>query len=903
MVEKGQLNGWTFIDPDGTFELEGPDRTNHLYFPLVNDALMMSAITPRLHGDIKIDHHHYLTPPVSVFDLHNSRTSRNFFVWMNEKLWSVACNATNQDHDQDETRLEAGILWHRMIRKSSTLGLEAEVTNFVPQVEEQVELMRVKLTNLSLESISFTPVAAIPMFGRSADSLRDHRHVTSLLNRVRVNQYGVVLTPVMSFDERGHNVNAIQYAVLGNDGHGRPPRFIYPSVDGFIGEGGSLDRPLVDFDQPFDSVGSVFLNGYEALGGLRFEDITLAPDESCEFYLLMGIGESLSPEEWTAKFAEPSAFEELFDLNKTYWAKKLNQVQVRTGNKRWDGWTRWVSLQPILRRLMGNSFLPYHDYGRGGRGWRDLWQDALGLLLLESDEIAEMMHAYFAGVRMDGSNATIIGNRPGEFKADRNEIPRVWMDHGVWPLKTLDMYISMTGDYDILRREQTYFKDHLTYRTRQRDAEWCEADSNSQKTKSGQLYQGSIFEHLLVQHLTTFFNAGEHNNLLLEGGDWNDGLDMAQHRGESVAFSAFYAGNLGLLADYADKLIASGVSEVQLASELSLLLDRCFDRVDYDSVDAKQTRLSAYFGAVAYLLTDEKIIVNLEQVKADLLEKSTWLKDQIRKNEWVSSENGGGWFNGYYDDNGDRVEGENSGEVRMTLTGQVFPIMADVATDEQVEEIIKSVNRYLLDDSVGGFRLNTDFKQIQMALGRAFGFAFGHKENGAMFSHMAMMYAYALYQRGYPEAGYSVMEKIYQHCQNFAVSRMYPGIPEYIGQDGRGYYFYLTGSASWYMFTLITQVFGVRGVDGDLLIEPKLVPEQFDQEGIASIHSHFAGRQMVVEVHNVGKLPVGQYKIKNARIDEVLVAFETMGNGAKISRNEIEKLSPDDVHKIKIELG
>ncbi len=903
MVDNDQQGGWKFIDTDGTFELDDPDKTSHLYFPLVNDALMMSAISPRLHGDIKIDHHHYLTPPVSIFDLHNSRASRNFFIKINGKLWSVAGNTDGQDHEHDQTKLEAGILWHRLIRQNGSLGLKAVVTNFVPQIDAQVELMKVSLTNISSEPISFTPVAAIPMFGRSADSLRDHRHVTSLLNRVAVDKFGVVLTPVMSFDERGHNINTIQYAVLGNDDRGRPPKYIYPSVDGFIGEGGSLDRPLIDFDSPVEGQRPVFLEGFEALGGMRFEDVSLAPGESSEFYLLMSIGESISPELMIEEFASPENFDQLFTQNEDFWTEKLDQVRVYTGDARRDNWTRWVSLQPILRRLMGNSFLPYHDYGRGGRGWRDLWQDALGLLLLESDEIAEMMYAYFAGVRLDGSNATIIGNRPGEFKADRNEIPRVWMDHGVWPLKTLDMYINMTGNYAFLLREQTYFKDHLTHRTKERDIEWSEEDSNVQLTRSGKPYLGLIYEHLLVQHLTTFFNAGEHNNLLLEGGDWNDGLDMAHHKGESVAFSAFYAGNLRILAAYADKLISSGDDEIQIASELALLLDRCFDRVEYDSVDAKQTRLSTYFGAVAHSVSDEKITVKLEQVKTDLLEKSAWLTEQIRKNEWISTEDGSSWFNGYYDDNGIRVEGGSPGEVRMTLTGQVFPIMADVATDDQVEAIIKAVDRYLLDESVGGYRLNTDFKQIQLTLGRAFGFAFGHKENGAMFSHMAMMYAYSLYHRGYAAAGNRVMDSIYQHCQNFPVSRMYPGIPEYIGQDGRGYYFYLTGSASWYMFTLITQVFGVRGVEGDLLLDPQLEPEQFDRDGVASIRSHFAGRQIIFEYHNAAALPGDQYRVINIKLGENPVEFATLGRGAKIARQVIEEFSHGEIHKIQIILG
>ena len=70
---------------------------------------------------------------------------------------------------------------------------------------------------------------------------------------------------------------------------------------------------------------------------------------------------------------------------------------------------RWVSLQPLLRRIYGCSFLPHHDYGRGGRGWRDLWQDCLSLLLMDPGGVGEMIQASFGGVRMDGTNATIIG--------------------------------------------------------------------------------------------------------------------------------------------------------------------------------------------------------------------------------------------------------------------------------------------------------------------------------------------------------------------------------------------------------------------------------------------------------------------------------------------------------------
>ena len=40
----------------------------------------------------------------------------------------------------------------------------------------------------------------------------------------------------------------------------------------------------------------------------------------------------------------------------------------------------------------------------------------------------------------------------------------------------------------------------------------------------------------------------------------------------------------------------------------------------------------------------------------------------IRENEWISDGTDGGWFNGYYDNNGRTVERCESGDVRMMLT-------------------------------------------------------------------------------------------------------------------------------------------------------------------------------------------------------------------------------------------
>ena len=80
----------------------------------------------------------------------------------------------------------------------------------------------------------------------------------------------------------------------------------------------------------------------------------------------------------------------------------------------------------------------------------------------------------------------------------------------------------------------------------------------------------AILEHILLQNLVPFFNVGEHNNIKLEGADWNDGLDLAPNRGESVAFTAFYASNLLELSDLLLQLKhRSGINTIKLAQEIA----------------------------------------------------------------------------------------------------------------------------------------------------------------------------------------------------------------------------------------------------------------------------------------------------------------------------------------------
>lgn len=889
-----QTIDWHFIDDQGTFELRDPQYTSYLYFPLINNAGMMSSITPTLNGDAKIDQNTFLLLPVSVEDLHNTRSVRNFWVQINGEPWSATGNSAVQISQlfvsrDEEVTLQAGPLWHSITRKHPKTGLTANILNFVPATEDAVELMVVTLTNNGTGTLKLNPTAAIPIYARSADNLRDHRHVTALLHRTSCHPFGVIVKPTMSFDERGHKENEVTYAVLGVDQDGNPPLGFTPLLEDFIGEGGCLTWPkaIMD-DKPKLHPPTSKSAGFESIGGLHFPSLDLAPGESASYILILGITlQEKEVNDWIARYGSIDQLEKYYKSTRKFWLQTLSNLKFKFYQGKRDGWLQWVILQPTLRRIMGNSFLPYHDYGKGGRGWRDLWQDLLALLITSGSSIKEGLKSNFAGIRIDGSNATIIGSNPGEFKADRNNIPRVWMDHGAWPLLTTKLYLDWTGDLNLLLEDQTYFSDHLSHRCQNENPDWVSDQGTFLKSISGEIVRGSILEHLLVQHLTVFFNVGEHNMIRLEGGDWNDGLDMAAERGESVAFSAMYAGNLRILSDLCLALAERGTEKIFIAEELLLLLDRLSEPIKYDSIHAKQERLGNYFTSVEGKISGKKTSLSLKAISEDLLAKAIWLGDQIQVREWVTDREGRCWFNGYYDNQGQRVEGITPHGAQMTLTGQVFPIMSGIATEKQTNQVVQSAYHYLYDKNLNGHRLNTNFQEHPPALGRAFSFAYGHKENGAVFSHMAVMFAYALYKQDLVDDAWKILNGLYRQSQNFEKSRMYPGIPEYFNPQGRGMYPYLTGSAAWYLFTLLTESFGIKGDLGDLIFEPKLAAEQFVNSVKLSVETLFAGKKLRVIYINPRKIKYGNYYIGRLSINGDEQPLPSKTSRFKIPRNDI----------------
>ena len=896
-----KLKHTQFTDNNGSFSVEHPENTSYLYFPLASEKGLKSCVTPILGGDSKLDQETFLLEPVSSENLHSNRATRNFWLKSDDgRITSITGASDEQESrkftpDQEKCILHAGFMWHCLERTSSAPALKLRIVSFVPW-NNNVEIMHIAIQNQSEKVQNLTPYAAIPIYGRSADNLRDHRNVTSMLHRIETEANGITVCPTMSFDERGHRKNHTVYYVYGFSSLGQKPERFYPTVEKFIGEGGSYTHPRAVYESHNGVPCGTSVAGKEAIGAFAFPEISLDPGQEIQYAILLGA--DTDRDEIRKIYEEYSSVEKIqaaLDETIRYWAEKVN-VTFHTGNPDQDMFMKWVCFQPYLRRIYGCSFLPHHDYGRGGRGWRDLWQDCLSLLLMDPQNVGKMIENNYGGVRIDGTNATIIGNGEGNFIADRNNITRVWMDHALWPLITTQLYIDQTGDIDILNRKVPYFKDAQTERGRLRDQLWSSEQGNKQMTQADVIYKGSILEHLLIQQLSAFYEIGEHNIYRLRDADWNDALDMAPDRGESVAFTCAYAGNLRNLARMIRLLEAySGQSETELLYEIQILLGH--DRALYDSISGKSEILHKYVKSCRHTISGQRFLISYASLASDLELKAEWLTEHIRNQEWICGQENEGWFNSYYDNHGQAVErySKKPGDVRMMLTGQVFAIMGQVASPQQIRQIVTSADRYLYRKDIGGYRLNTDFQELKFDMGRMFGFAYGEKENGAVFSHMTVMFAYALYQRGFAREGWKALRTLADTALDFDTSHIYPGIPEYFRSDGRGMYHYLTGAASWFMLTMITQVFGVRGEAGNLLMEPKLTAEQFDETGTASVQLTFAGKEFTVTYINSEHKEYGNYITGSATCNQEYLKIDSP-NYTMLSRETIIALPSRNNH-------
>ena len=117
-------------------------------------------------------------------------------------------------------------------------------------------------------------------------------------------------------------------------------------------------------------------------------------------------------------------------------------------------------------------------------------------------------------------------------------------------------------------------------------------------------------------------------------------------------------------------------------------------------------------------------------------------------------------------------------------------------------------------------------------------------------------------------------------------------------------YCYLTWSASWLIHLLLTQVYGVRGEWGDLVLDPQLTLDDFRGNTELSVHTQFAQRPLHVTIANPRRLDAGRYRISHIRCGQASLPFTVRPQGGvRMSRRTLQQLPRHAPNPLRITLA
>ncbi|HVU23496.1 MAG TPA: glycosyl hydrolase family 65 protein [Opitutus sp.] len=318
----------------------------------------------------------------------------------------------------------------------------------------------------------------------------------------------------------------------------------------FLGVYRSYDRP--------EAVERGALGNHEQFSdngcGAIQSDLELAPGETAEVLVLLGIGPHPVAKRVRKKFGPGAACERELAKLKAHWHCLLDQLQVRTPDADFDHMTNvWGPINALMTFEWSRSCsLVYTGDQRDGFGFRDTVQDFLGVTAIIPDLVRERMILMLSGQDATGGAQPEIrpwSHAPGKMKPTPPAHYR--SDDCLWFFNAVPAYVAETGDagfYD----EVVPFAD------------------KSKATVLGHLRRALEF------NLTRTGRNGLPCGL---SADWNDCLRLG-YKGESV-FVTFQV-RLGL-ATYADLAARLGRPKEEKWARAELAkLDRKIAKVCWD---------------------------------------------------------------------------------------------------------------------------------------------------------------------------------------------------------------------------------------------------------------------------------------------------------------------------------
>ncbi len=190
--------------------------------------------------------------------------------------------------------------------------------------------------------------------------------------------------------------------------------------------------------------------------GVIQSDLTLAPGESTDVIVLLGIGKGAKAKSIRAKFANVPAVERELAKLKKHWHGLLDVMQVKTPDADFDHMTNvWGAYNALMTFEWSRSCsLVYTGEQRDGFGFRDTVQDFLGVTHMMPDAVRERMILMLSAQDSTGGAQPEVrpwSHVPGKMKPTPASHYR--SDDCQWFFNSVPAYVAESGDtkfYDLV---------------------------------------------------------------------------------------------------------------------------------------------------------------------------------------------------------------------------------------------------------------------------------------------------------------------------------------------------------------------------------------------------------------------------------------------------------------------
>ena len=484
------------------------------------------------------------------------------------------------------------------------------------------------------------------------------------------------------------------------------------------------------------------------MSGLRTELVVPAAG-TATLLLLLGQAEEESALKHIAQSTVAFATKELCHV-KALWRSRLGAIEVHTPSPAFDAMLNGRLLyQTYTSRIFARC--GYYQCG-GAIGFRDQLQDMLALLQTEPNRVRDHL-LLCAGRQFTAGDVLHWWHMPMRGVRTRIVDDRLFLPY------VLSHYLDVTHNWDILNESVPYLAERPI-------PEGCR-DLYAYMT-AGNVVE-PLYDHCR-RAIDSTLHFGLHGLPLMEGGDWNDGMDLVGcEGGESVWLGWFL---LDVLRRFAPIAARYGREE------------------DAGRYEAEAKRL------------------------AKALEEA-----------WD-----GAWYKRAYFGNGKPLGSAANKACRIDCISQAW---AAITGGVHGEEAMDSLERMLADEQNGVLRLLAPPFVEPTEQGEEVGYITaylpGVRENGGQYTHGASWAVLACCALNRPEAALRLFELLnpLEHARTRAGAARYMAEPYVVAGDvyapphgGRGGWTWYTGAAAWLYKIGLEDMLGVRRQGNELVFSP-----------------------------------------------------------------------------------